>query len=120
MFKMFYTLSIFFLLIPSLSLGQVFSDDFDAYTAGMQLVVQNNVDWDIWSGGSGTSEDPFVSNNFAYSGSNSVVVVTNNDFVRKHDNLTTGKWYMSFLFYIPDTKSGYFNTMNGFTQDPFV
>lgn len=114
MFKMFYTLSIFSLLIPSLSLGQVFSDDFEAYTAGTQLVVQNNVDWDTWSGGPGGGEDPFVSNNFAFSGSNSVVEIPGNDFVRRHGDQTTGKWYMSFLFYIPTGQSGYFNTMTIF------
>ncbi len=38
-----------------------FTDDFELYTAGTQLVAQNNVDWDTWSGGGGTGEDPFVS-----------------------------------------------------------
>jgi len=95
--------------------GGPFSDDFDSYTAGGQLVAQNNIDWDTWTpGGGGTPEDPFVSNNFAYTQPNSVVVVQNNDFVRKHGDLTTGAWYMSFYFYIPATKSGYFNTLNEF------
>ncbi len=101
-----------------------FSDDFEAYTPGVQLVAQNNVDWDTWSGGGGTTEDPFVSDLFSYSGSNSVVIVgptgAANDFVRRHGDLTTGKWYMSFLFYIPDTKSGYFNTMNEFADPTFT
>ena len=47
-------------------------------------------------------------------------MVQNNDFVRLHGQKTTGKWYMSFVFYIPATKSGYFNTMNGFTPNTFV
>ncbi|TDJ56488.1 MAG: T9SS type A sorting domain-containing protein, partial [Ignavibacteria bacterium] len=76
--------------------------------------AQNNVDWDTWSGGGGTSEDPFVSSNFAYSGSNSVVEIPGNDFIRRHGDQTTGKWWMSFLFYIPTGQSGYFNTMNDF------
>jgi hypothetical protein len=96
-----------------------FSDDFDAYTAGQQLVAQNNVDWDTWSGGGGTSEDPFVSNNFAYTGSNSVVIAQNNDLIRYHGQLTSGKWYISLLVYIPTGKAGYFNTMSGFTPNPF-
>ena len=91
-----------------------FFDDFDSYTAGVQLVAQNNVDWDTWSGGGGTAEDPFVSNAFSYSGSNSVVEIPGNDFIRRHGDKTTGKWYMSFLFYIQAANSGYFNTMNDF------
>jgi len=102
--------------------GTPFFDDFEAYTAGTQLVAQNPVDWDTWSGGGGTAEDPFVSSAFAYSGVNSVVVdgVAPNDFVRRHGDLTTGKWYMSFKFYIPAGQSGYFNTMNEFNDPTFV
>ena len=97
----------------------VFSDDFESYTAGVQLATQTT-EWQTWSGTPGTSEDPFVSNAFAYSGSNSVVIAPGNDLVRLHGPKTSGKWYMSFLFYIPTGQSGYFNTMNGFTPDPFV
>jgi len=28
--------------------------------------------------------------------------------------ITTGKWYISFLFYIPENKTGYFNTLSEF------
>ncbi len=96
-----------------------FSDDFEAYTAGQQLVAQNNIDWDTWSGGGGTSEDPFVSDNFAYSGSNSVVIAQNNDLIKFHGQLTSGRWYISFQMYIPAGKAGYFNSMSGFTPNPF-
>jgi hypothetical protein len=98
--------------------GAEFEDDFDSYIAGQQLCVQT-LEWETWTGPPGTAEDPFVSTNFAYSGANSVVVVSGNDFVRRHEK-TSGKWYMSFVFYIPATKSGYFNTMNGFAPNPNV
>ncbi|MFC2094052.1 T9SS type A sorting domain-containing protein [Bacteroidota bacterium] len=91
-----------------------FSDDFDSYTAGVQLVAQNQVDWDTWSGTAGGGEDPFVSDLYSYSGSNSVVEIAGNDFIKRHGDKTTGQWYMSFLFYIPAANSGYFNTMNDF------
>jgi energy-converting hydrogenase Eha subunit F len=96
-----------------------FFDDFDSYTAGVQLVAQNNVDWDTWSGGGGTGEDPFVSNAFSFSGSNTVVIAQNNDLIRYHGQLTSGKWYISFFLYIPTGQSGYFNSMSGFTPNPF-
>jgi hypothetical protein len=101
-------------LVDLLAAPAAFSDNFDTYTAGTQLVVQNQVDWDTWSGTAGGGEDPFVTDLYSYSGNNSVVEITGNDFIRRHGDKTTGKWYMSFLFYIPDTKSGYFNTMNDF------
>ena len=97
----------------------IFFDDFDSYTAGQQLTGQT-VEWTTWSGTPGTGEDPFVSSNYSYSGSNSTVIISNNDVVRLHGSKTTGKWYMSFAFYIPATKSGYYNTMNGFAPNPNV
>jgi hypothetical protein len=70
--------------------GTDFFDDFEAYTAGVQLVVQNPVDWATWSGPSGTGEDPFVSSAQAYSGTKSVVIVQNNDLVKPLGSQTTG------------------------------
>lgn len=91
-----------------------FSDNFDSYTAGVQLVVQNPTDWELWSGGSGGTEDPYVSSAQAFSGSNSVVIVLNNDLVKTYGALTTGMWKMSWQMYIPVGKAGYFNTLADF------
>jgi hypothetical protein len=91
-----------------------FFDDFEAYTAGIQLCLQTT-NWEPWVGSlPGSAADPFVSNLHSYSGSNSIVIVSNNDVVRRHGPKTSGIWYISFLFYIPSGKSGYFNTMNGY------
>ncbi len=91
-----------------------FFDDFEAYTAGMQLVVQNPVDWTTWSNSPGSGEDPYVSSNYAYSGSNSVVIAPNNDLVKTLGMLTSGSWGMTFQMYIPSGKAGYFNTLSFF------
>jgi hypothetical protein len=96
-----------------------FLDNFDTYTAGQQLVLQNNTDWDTWSSLPGSGEDPFVSNVHSYSGSNSVVIAQANDLIRLHNQRTTGSWGMSFQVYIPAGQAGYFNTMSGFTPNPF-
>lgn len=96
-----------------------FFDDFDSYTAGVQLVVQNSTGWTTWSNLPGSGEDPFVSNAQALSGANSVVIAQNNDLVRVHGQKTTGSWGISFYFYIPSGKAGYFNTLAGFTPNPF-
>jgi hypothetical protein len=95
-----------------------FEDDFEAYTAGVQLVIQNNTDWDTWSSLPGSGEDPFVSDVYSFSGANSVVIVSGNDLIRRHGSRTTGSWGLSWQTYIPAGKAGYFNTMSGFTPNP--
>lgn len=99
--------------------GVFFSDSFDGYTAGIKLALQNPVFWTTWSNAPGGPEDAFVSNAQAYSGANSVVIVQNNDLVKTFGSLTTGKWQISFQVYIPTGKAGYFNTLAGFTPNPF-
>lgn len=97
-----------------------FFDDFEAYTAGQQLACQNPTVWTTWSNlPCDATEDAYISSNHAYSGSNSVVIVQNNDLVKPLGNPTSGKWYMSFNFYIPTGKAGYFNMLSGFTPDPY-
>ena len=98
---------------------QNFFDDFEAYVAGQQLVQQGAQGWTTWSNLPGSGEDPYVSNAYAYSGSNSVVIVQNNDLVKPHGQLTTGRWRLSWQMYIPSGKAGYFNTLAGFTPNPF-
>jgi hypothetical protein len=92
----------------------IFSDNFDSYTAGTQLVVQNNVDWDTWSGGAGTSEDPNVSDAYAHSAPNSVVIVYDVDLIAPLGSQTSGVYSVSWQSYIPSGKSGYFGVLNRF------
>ena len=96
-----------------------FTDDFDTYIAGQQLACQNPVDWTTWSNLPCSGEDSFISDAYSYSAPNSNVIVVNNDVVKPLGNLTSGKWFMSMVFYIPAGNSGYFNQLTGFTPDPF-
>jgi Secretion system C-terminal sorting domain len=99
--------------------SNIFEDNFDSYTAGMQLACQSP-DWTTWSTlPCDPTEDPYISTNYAYSGANSVVIVQNNDLVKTHGMKTSGKWYISFLFYIPTGETGYFNALSGYTPNPF-
>jgi hypothetical protein len=104
------------LLFTTMSYGQVviFVDNFDSYTAGMQLVVQNPIDWETYSGGSGTGEDPYVSDLYAFGGTNSVFIVPNNDLVKPLGDLTSGKYSIAFMVYIPTGKNGIFSTLSDF------
>jgi hypothetical protein len=106
--------------LPAASAPNTFFDDFESYTAGQLLAQQNPVDWTTWSNAPGGPEDALVSSTYAFSGANSVNILPNDDLVKPLGNLSTGKWYISFMYYVPATKSGYFNTMNGFTPNPFV
>jgi hypothetical protein len=100
--------------------GGIFTDNFDSYVAGQQLACQNPTEWTTWSNlPCDATEDSYISDNYSYSGSNSNLIVQNNDVVKPLGNLTSGKWYMSMLVYIPAGKSGYFNQLTGFTPDPY-
>jgi hypothetical protein len=96
----------------------IFADNFEAYTAGVRL-AQQSASWTTWSGLPGSSEDPFVTNAHGHSGVNSVVITQNNDLVKTYGSLITGKYVIAFYAYIPGGKAGYFNTLSGFTPNPY-
>ena len=93
----------------------IFTDDFDSYLAGQQLACQNPTDWTTWSmDPCNATEDAYVSSNWAHSGSNSFVVVQNNDEVHAWTPETSGKWEIDLYNYIPSGKTGYFNALSQF------
>ena len=105
------------LIFSVMTFGQpiIFQDDFEAYTAGVQLTLQNSLDWTTWNSVPGDPvTDPFVSTDFAASGVNSVLIVTDNDLVHVISNYTTGKYSIRFKMYIPTGFDGYFNTLQEF------
>jgi hypothetical protein len=110
--------SVFIALIFSvMAFGQpiIFQDDFEGYVAGVQLTLQNATDWTTWNGVPGDPvTDPYVSTDFAASGVNSILIVTNNDLVHPIANYTTGKYSVRFKMYIPTGFDGYFNTLQEF------
>jgi hypothetical protein len=110
MFKEFFLIScssVFILLFSSLSLAQtdsliLFEDDFESFIAGQQLVCQDSINWDTWSGiPCDPVEDPYVTNSIVHSGSKSVWIQQNNDLVKPIPNYTTGKYRIGFYLYIP-------------------
>jgi hypothetical protein len=95
--------------------GYSFFDNFDSYVAGQLLALQNPTDWTTWGNNPGSADDAMVTNLRAASNPNSVVFVTNDDVVKLHGDLTSGKWYTGFQMYIPTGKSGYWNILSDFT-----
>ena len=93
----------------------VFADDFEAYNVGEQLACQNPDNWTTWSEDPcNETEDPYISDAYAYSGSNSVNIVSDNDCVKPIDNYTSGEYKISFYMYIPTGGDGYWNTLQDF------
>lgn len=62
--------------------------------------------WSTWSDLPCSGEDAIISRNFSSSGSQSFVVLQNDDVVRNLFDLTSGKWYISFKFYLPSAGNG--------------
>jgi hypothetical protein len=95
------------IIISTMSFGQVdsltlFSDDFESFTSGQQLVCQDSINWDTWSSlPCDPTEDPYVSNNTAFSGTNSVWIQQNNDLVKPISEFDSGYYSISFYLYIP-------------------
>ena len=92
-----------------------FFDNFDSYSAGQQLACQNSTDWSTWSQTPcDLIEDAYISNAYAYSDSNSVIIAQNNDLIKPLGTQTSGKWDIGFMVYLPTGKGGYFNCMSAY------
>ena len=97
----------------------LFEDDFEAYTVGEQLSCQNPDEWVTWSGTPcDPVEDPYIVDDQAYSGTNSVVIVDDNDVVKVfNDFYTTGTYTVSFMMYIPTGYDAYWNALQSFNPN---
>jgi len=102
-------------IVGSCGGGGVFFDDFESYTVGQRLACQDSLNWTTWSWSPcNTTEDPLISNAQSFSPTKSVVIAYNNDLVKPLGDDTTGIHKMTFKFYVPANKTGYFNTLAGF------
>jgi predicted secreted protein len=100
--------------------SQIFTDNFDSYTAGQYLVTQNPTDWDTWSGGAGTAEDVLVSSANSNSGSNSLYFASTgggpNDIILRFDQVyNSGNFSLEANFLVESGKGAYFNLQENFT-----
>lgn len=97
--------------------AQIYEGNFDSYTAGDYLAVVDGDNWTTWSEDPGSAEDPVISDAFALSAPNSVMVSGTNDGVFPCGDLTSGAYSISFDFYVPTDKVGYFNIQQVFAVD---
>ena len=90
----------------------LYSQNFDAWTVGSYVAV-NDPEWfTTWSNAPGTGEDALVDNAFANSPANSARVDETGgptDLILKLGNKTTGHYNLSWYMYVENEKAGYYN-----------
>ncbi len=89
-----------------------YSDNFETYTVGDYLAVQNSTWWTTWSNAPGTGEDAKISNAFANSPSKSVLVDETGgatDLLLKLGNKTSGNYELKWMMYVSSANCGYYN-----------
>lgn len=111
------------ILLNSSVFSQIFTDNFDSYTAGDFLVSSNPTAWSTWSGGAGGSaEDTKISDVQAASASNSVYFSSTaanggpSDIILKFDEVyTSGVFTLEANYFVEAGKGGYFNLQQDHT-----
>lgn len=89
--------------------------NFESYTVGQRLACQDSLNWTTWSIlPCNTTEDALISSAQSFSPTKSVVITQNNDLVKRYGNDTTGIHEITFKFYVPTSKAGYWNTLATF------
>lgn len=87
----------------------LFTDSFDTYASGA-FIAQQGLPWTTWSNAPGGAEDAKVSNLQSLSPSNSVLIDNaSDDVILRLGNKTSGKFNVSFYYYVPVGFGGYFN-----------
>ena len=114
-------LLISYLSAVNISVAQAVFDNFDNYTSGEYLCPQSNNLWTTWDNNPGGSSDVYVTDEFSYSGNNSIKfdsrysVVA--DVILPLGDIKTGKWLMSFMMRIEPDFGAYFNMLHEFSGE---
>ncbi|MCD4734799.1 MAG: T9SS type A sorting domain-containing protein [Bacteroidales bacterium] len=87
----------------------LYADDFESYNVGDFLAVENPTWWTTWTNNPGSAEDAPISDAFANSGSQSVLVEGATDAILKLGDKTSGKYQLNFYYYILGGFGGYYN-----------
>jgi len=93
-----------------------FTDDFESYTVGDKVAQKNPTKWRTWENKPGTGQDASVTDTFAMSGKNSIVITGNPvnggpvDLVLPFTaRFTTGTFTYKMNMLIPEGANAYFN-----------
>lgn len=102
------SVTFFAFIFASMAQDVIYQDDFESYTVGDYLAVQS-AEWTTWSGAPGTGEDALISDEQAYSPTNSVKVEGVTDLVKPLGNKISGQYEVTFWYYVPSGYGGYYN-----------
>ncbi|MCD4664864.1 MAG: hypothetical protein K8R68_06290, partial [Bacteroidales bacterium] len=105
-------LAVFFMVISATFSQALYEDDFESYSVGDYIAVENPEWFTTWSGTTGGGEDALISDDYAHSGSNSVLVDEvggPTDLLLLLGDKTSGVYDVNFWMYIPSGSSGYYN-----------
>ncbi|MBN1420262.1 MAG: hypothetical protein JXP34_15895 [Planctomycetes bacterium] len=91
-------------LAPAAAVAEDWYDSFEDYPVDQQVAGQGI--WQTWSGGTGTTEDAYVSDEQAATGTNSLAIVSLNDVVATFDGITEGVWLVKAKAYVPSDQQG--------------
>jgi hypothetical protein len=101
--------------LPSLNAQTVvFTDDFDAYTAGQGIAAQSSV-WESYTSANGGADDAVASTEHFYSGTNAMKIVNQKDMVYPFNDVSTGAYIIEFNLFLHD--EGYFNLQHTMGQN---
>ncbi len=90
-------------------------DNMESYTAGEKLHQQaTDSYWSTWSKTPGGSDDPYIVDSHALSGSKSLHIEKDKDIVMLFNDLTSGRYELEFHMFIPEGTPGYFNLLQEF------
>ena len=78
--------------VTAFSQDPPYMDDFESYTAGSYIAVENPTNWTTWNNDPGSAEDALISNAESYSGSNSVLVDGTTDLIWLMGDKTSGNY----------------------------
>jgi len=109
-------MSLFFAL-GLINAQEIYSENFDALNTGEGIALQVPDNWTTWTDNPGSAEDPWVSDAYSVSPSNSLLIGTGNDVVMTVGELTENRYKMSFQFYIPTGNCGFYSPMQEFNAE---
>ena len=94
--------------------AEIFRENFDSYAAGSQMHGQGG--WKGWD--NSPSAGALVSSAFAFSSPNSVAIAGDSDLVHEFTGLTSGRYEVSAMQYIPSgaTATTYFILLNTYND----
>ncbi|MCK4678579.1 MAG: T9SS type A sorting domain-containing protein [Bacteroidales bacterium] len=107
--------AVLFFAVAAFSQTTLYTDDFESYTVGSYIAVENPTWWDTWSGTTGGEEDAQILDDYGNSGSQSIRIdespagTDNTDLLWLLGDKVSGEYEVNWYMYIPSGQSAYYN-----------